>query len=150
MRGYCSIFLQAQFLMPLIIIGTAKHSSKFHQCGPDFTGRTWNDANYSAHMPRTPNFMIMSKSVGAIRQSRDLIRLRGGFLAEDDVSTFSQVENQTDITTGETTNPIHGRFRLCVRRMDSQGGRDSDYRLFVPGDGPCRPFTETLALLCTE
>ena len=134
MRGCRSVFLHAsQLVMPLIIIGSARHPCKLHRQVSDVTGRIWINATHSMRIPRTPDCVSLSESV--IRQ-RYPIRLRGGCLAEDDLSTFSQVDNQTDSTTGETQNPIPGRFRLCVRRMDSQAGRDSDYRLLVPGDGP--------------
>jgi hypothetical protein len=143
MRGCRSVFLHAsQFVMSLIILGSARHPSTLHRHASDFTGRSWINVTHSERILRSPNCVNMPASVGASRNGRFPIRLRGGYLVEDELSTFSQVDNQTDIATGETQNPNHGRFRLCVRRMDSQGGRDSDYRLLVPGDGPCRPFTE--------
>ena len=61
------------------------------------------------------------------------MRLRGGCTANDDVSTLPRSAQEVVDVRDDQQLPASGLFRLCVRRMDAQGGRDSDYRLVVSG-----------------
>ena len=72
-------------------------------------------------------------SLHAVQYRSPLVRLRGGCTANDDVSTLPRSAQEVVDVRDDQQLPASGLFRLCVRRMDAQGGRDSDYRLVVSG-----------------
>lgn len=92
-------------------------------------GRTvsrWNASIQSIdtrHLLKTRHRLTMSYDW------RELpIRLRGG--CADDMTFAPETERSVIENSQISTN---GPFRLCVRRMDSEAGRESDYRLIVSG-----------------
>jgi hypothetical protein len=92
-------------------------------------GRTVSRWNISAHS-NDMRCLSKNKNKLAVRcKTRERsIHLRGG--CSENGITPSAAEPAPDENQQLSAN---GLFRLCVRRMDSQAGRESDHRLVVSG-----------------